>query len=223
MNRLLWLFLCVMAVTLGSCSGRSNESVRADRPDTIVLKAGPDSMLAVVGQASTADRLQLLLKFQHEFPDTVNVAFPDALHPQASQKRKDNDVEKKMALPAGKVVKAVVSREESGEYVLHAVTDVTEPFVKACGRYVGTWVTPDSLALTLTVAQDGKAAISRAPKLHYTEWQYQNFDFGSILLKGEGAVCDTAFVTDGKLMLHTRRGKGAVRTITFVRQKQKAK
>lgn len=209
----------MMVVALGSCSGKRNESVRADRPDTVVLKAGPDSMLAVVGSASTADRLQLVLKFQHEFPDTVSVTLPDALRLQGD---KEKSVEK-ATFAVGRVVKAVISREESGEYALHALTDVTEPFVKACDRYIGTWITPDSLALTLTVAKGGVASVGHSPKLHYSEWRFRNFDFSAILLTGEGNVCDTAMVADGKLTLHSKQGKGVVKIVTFVRQKQKDK
>lgn len=219
MNRIFWIFLMVMA--LCSCSGKGNESVRADRPDTVVLKAGPDSALAVVGAGSTADRMQLLLKFQHEFPDTVSVTLPDTLRHKGG---KDKGGEKeKTVFAVGKVVKAVISREESGEYVLHALTDVTEPFVKACDRFMGTWTTPDSLALTLTVAKGGVASADHASKLHYSGWRFRNFDFSAILLTGEGNVCDTAMVTDGKLALHTKRGKGAVKIVTFVRQIQKGK
>ena len=38
--------------------------------------------MAVIGKASTEERLQLVLKFQIEFPDTVNVVLPDALKPK---------------------------------------------------------------------------------------------------------------------------------------------
>ena len=74
MKNVVWFSFLVMVVALWSCGGKVTDDVRADRPDTIVMKLGPDSTLAVIGKASTAERLQLVLKFQNEFPDTVNVA-----------------------------------------------------------------------------------------------------------------------------------------------------
>lgn len=138
MKNVVWFSFLVMVAALWSCGGKVTDDVRADRPDTIVMKLGPDSTLAVIGKASTAERLQLVLKFQNEFPDTVNVVLPDALKP-----KKATDGEKAEGLlTVGKVVIAKISREESGEYVLHGITDVTEPYLKACERYIATWTTP---------------------------------------------------------------------------------
>lgn len=160
MKNVVWFSFLVMVAALWSCGGKVTDDVRADRPDTIVMKLGPDSTLAVIGKASTAERLQLVLKFQNEFPDTVNVALPDALKP-----KKTGDGEKAEGLlTVGKVVIAKISREESGEYVLHGITDVTEPYLKACERYIATWTTPDSIAVELTIAQGGKASVQNAKK-----------------------------------------------------------
>lgn len=100
MKNVVWFSFLVMVAALWSCGGKVTDDVRADRPDTIVMKLGPDSTLAVIGKASTAERLQLVLKFQNEFPDTVNVALPDALKP-----KKAADGEKAEGLlTVGKVV-----------------------------------------------------------------------------------------------------------------------
>ncbi len=197
MKNVVWFSFLVMVAALWSCGGKATDDVRADRPDTIVMKLGPDSTLAVIGKASTAERLQLVLKFQNEFPDTVNVALPDALKP-----KKAADGEKAEGLlTVGKVVIAKISREESGEYVLHGITDVTEPYLKACERYIATWTTPDSIAVELTIAQGG-------------------VNFNSILLKGTNGVRDTASVIDGKLTLRTHQTKSP-QTIIFVKSKKK--
>ena len=74
MKNVVWFSFLVMVAALWSCGGKATDDVRADSPDTIVMKLGPDSTLAVIGKASTAERLQLVLKFQNEFPDTVIVA-----------------------------------------------------------------------------------------------------------------------------------------------------
>ena len=62
MKTILWIFALTMVAMLWSCEGKRVEAVRADRPDTLVLAAGPDSLVAQIGAASTADRLQLVLK-----------------------------------------------------------------------------------------------------------------------------------------------------------------
>ena len=108
MKNVVWFSFLVMVAALWSCGGKATDDVRADRPDTIVMKLGPDSTLAVIGKASTAEWLQLVLKFQNEFPDTVNVALPDALKP-----KKAADGEKAEGLlTVGKVVIAKISCEE---------------------------------------------------------------------------------------------------------------
>ena len=203
MRTLVYITFLAVAAVLCSCGGKATGDLRADRPDTIVVAAGPDSMLAVVGKASDAGRLQLLLKFQNEFPDTITVDFPDALKPKT-------DAAKDGAAPltAGKVVVATVSREESGEFVLHRITDVTDAYIKGCERYLGSWLTPDSAAMELTMLQGGKVAVKNAPKWGYSEWKPLGFDFKSVLLIKAGApVPDTATVADGKLMLHAVQGK----------------
>ena len=216
MKNVVWFSFLVMVVALWSCGGKVTDDVRADRPDTIVMKLGPDSTLAVIGKASTAERLQLVLKFQNEFPDTVNVALPDALKP-----KKAADGEKTEGpLTVGKVVIAKISREESGEYVLHGITDVTEPYLKACERYIATWTTTDSIAVELTIAQGGKASVQNAKKTNYSEWQPICANFKPILLKGTDGVRDTATVTDGKLTLRTHQTKSP-QTIIFVKSKKK--
>ena len=217
MKNVVWFSFVLMVAALWSCDGKVTGDVRADRPDTIVMKLGPDSTLAVIGKASTAERLQLLLKYQNEFPDTVNVALPDSLKP-----KKATEGEKVDGLTVGKVVIAKISREESGEYVLHGITDVTEPYLKACERYISTWTTPDSLAMELTIAQGGIASVKNAPKMNYSEWQPIGADFNSILLKGTDGVRDTATVTDGKLALRSHRGK-ALQIIIFEKAKVKLK
>lgn len=199
MKAILWFFVLAMAIGLWSCEGKRADAVRAERPDTMVLKAGPDSLVAQIGAASTADRLQLVLQFQTSYPDTIMVSLPAELKPA-------NDREEKSGYAAGQMVVVNVSRLESGDYVLHSVTDVTDAYQKARESYVGTWATADSVAVQLTIAPDGKVALKNASKLHYDKWQFFNSKFSGILLKGAG-VCDTARVSDGKLTLFSHQGK----------------
>lgn len=126
MKTILWIFALAMVAMLWSCEGKRVEAVRADRPDTLVLAAGPDSLVAQIGAASTADRLQLVLKFQNSYPDTIVVALPDELKPKKGEKD-----DAPVGFVAGQMVEATVSREESGEYVLHAITNVTDVYQKA--------------------------------------------------------------------------------------------
>ncbi len=58
MKNVVWFSFLVMVAALWSCGGKATDDVRADRPDTIVMKLGPDSTLAVIGKASTAERLE---------------------------------------------------------------------------------------------------------------------------------------------------------------------
>lgn len=199
MKAILWFFVLAMAAMMWSCEGKRADAVRAERPDTMVLKAGPDSLVAQIGAASTADRLQLVLQFQTSYPDTIMVSLPAELNPA-------NDREEKSGYAAGQMVVVNVSRLESGDYVLHSITDVTDAYQKARESYVGTWATADSVAMQLTIAPDGKVALKNASKLHYDKWQFFNSKFSGILLKGAG-VCDTARVADGKLTLFSHQGK----------------
>lgn len=210
MKKILYFFALVLVAMLWSCEGKIINNVKADQPDTIVLKSGPDSLVAVIGAASTADRLQLLLKFQNDYPDTISVILPEALKPQ---KKKNDDDEKPAGFIAGKVVIAKISRQESGEYILHDITDVTETYEKACERYLATWTTDDSVAVQLSIAQGGKASIANAPKLHYTGWKFLGLDFKSILLTDTANVCDTATVVEGKMTLTARTGKASKKIV----------
>ena len=196
MKAILWFFVLAMAIGLWSCEGKRADAVRAERPDTMVMVAGPDSLVAQIGAASTADRLQLALKFQSAYPDTIVVALPAELKPEKES----------AGYAAGQMVVVNVSRLESGDYVLHSITDVTDAYQKARESYVGTWATADSVAMQLTIAPDGKVALKNASKLHYDKWQFFNSKFSGILLKGAG-VCDTARVADGKLTLFPHQGK----------------
>ncbi|MGM9869713.1 MAG: hypothetical protein ACI30R_08835 [Sodaliphilus sp.] len=196
MKTLFWIFGLVMATMMWSCEGKRADAVRAERPDTMVLKAGPDSLVAQIGAGSTADRLQLVLKFQSAYPDTIVVALPAEVMPEKES----------AGFAAGQMVVVNVSRLESGDYVLHSITDVTDAYQKACESYVGTWATADSVAMQLTIEPDGKVELKNAPKWHYGKWQFFNCKFSGILLKGTG-VCDTARVADGKLTFYSHQGK----------------
>lgn len=202
MRKLVCISVLSVAIALCSCGGKGTDNLRADCPDTIVMKLGPDSMLAVLGNASGDGRLQLYLKFQHEFPDTITVDFSDALKPKGKAGKSADSL-----LTAGKVAVVTVSREESGEYVLHRFADVTDAYAKACERYLGTWLTPDSAAMELTLLRGGKVAVRNAPKWGYSEWRPLGFDFRSVLLNKAGTtIPDTAIVADGRLMLHVVQG-----------------
>ncbi|MDO4510913.1 MAG: hypothetical protein Q4B68_03735 [Bacteroidales bacterium] len=214
MNKsILYFFAIMWMAVMWSCEGKVTTSVRADGPDTIVLQAGPDSMVAVIGKATTAQRLQLLLKYQSAYPDTISLAIPEALQPA-----KGADEAAAARFAPGKVVIAKISREESGGYILHAITDVTEPYTKALERCVASWTTADSIPAVLTIAHDGKASISGAPKVHYREWQFADFSFSKIVLKDTAAVADTATVAEGRLSLRARNGK-AVTALQFEKAK----
>ena len=201
MKTILWFFALAMVAMLWSCEGKRVEAVRADRPDTLVLAAGPDSLVAQIGAASTADRLQLVLKFQNSYPDTIVVALPDELKPKKGEKD-----DAPVGFVAGQMVAATVSREESGEYVLHAITNVTDVYQKACESYAGTWTTTDSVPLRIHVVAGGKVTLENAPKLRYSAWQFFNSKFSGILLKTGTGVCDTAWVADGKLTIYCHQG-----------------
>ena len=201
MKTILWIFALAMVAMLWSCEGKRVEAVRADRPDTLVLAAGPDSLVAQIGAASTADRLQLVLKFQNSYPDTIVVALPDELKPKKGEKD-----DAPVGFVAGQMVAATVSREESGEYVLHAITNVTDVYQKVCESYAGTWTTTDSVPLRIHVVAGGKVTLENAPKLRYSAWQFFNSKFSGILLKTGTGVCDTAWVADGKLTIYCHQG-----------------
>ena len=187
MKTILWFFALAMVAMLWSCEGKRVEAVRADRPDTLVLAAGPDSLVAQIGAASTADRLQLVLKFQNSYPDTIVVALPDELKPKKGEKD-----DAPVGFVAGQMVAATVSREQSGEYVLHAITNVTDVYQKTCESYAGTWTTTDSVPIRIHVVAGGKVTLENASKLRYSAWQFFNSKFSGILLKTGTGVCDTA-------------------------------
>ena len=217
MKTILWIFALAMVAMLWSCEGKRVEAVRADRPDTLVLAAGPDSLVAQIGAASTADRLQLVLKFQNSYPDTIVVALPDELKPKKGEKD-----DAPVGFVAGQMVAATVSREESGEYVLHAITNVTDVYQKAFESYAGSWPTNDSVPLRIHVVAGGKVTLENAPKLRYSAWQFFNSKFSGILLKTGTGVCDTAWVADGKLTIYCQQGNTRQKMVLERGSKSKA-
>ena len=217
MKTILWFFALAMVAMLWSCEGKRVEAVRADRPDTLVLAAGPDSLVAQIGAASTADRLQLVLKFQNSYPDTIVVALPDELKPKKGEKD-----DARVGFVAGQMVATTVSRVESGEYVLHAITNVTDVYQKACESYAGTWTTTDSVPLRIHVVAGGKVTLENASKLRYSAWQFFNSKFSGILLKTGTGVCDTAWVADGKLTIYCHQGNTRQKMVLERGSKSKA-